>query len=205
VINNYHLGKFWPIQSTASPVAQPGSKARLVMTLQKSLLHELNFCSAKCPFFLRYQVLMAASMEKAVFWDVTAMQSHKNLLIYQRCLLPSLSWWLPYSYHLWNAGQFLQDWLTNKQTPWHQNLKVYHRIHKSPPPVPILSQLDPLCTPPANLPKSHSDPILPSMPQSSKRSLSFWSTRLHSAILQKTAIFMHLSFLVYSMKTKLWN
>jgi hypothetical protein len=34
-----------------------------------------------------------------------------------------------------------------------------HRIHKSPPPVPILSQLDPLYTPPDNLPKIHYDPI----------------------------------------------
>jgi hypothetical protein len=33
--------------------------------------------------------------------------------------------------------------------------------------VPILSQLNPLYTLPANLPKIHSDPILLSMPQSS--------------------------------------
>jgi hypothetical protein len=35
-------------------------------------------------------------------------------------------------------------------------------------------QLDPLYNPPASLPKSYSDPILPSMPWSSKWSLSFW-------------------------------
>jgi hypothetical protein len=47
-------------------------------------------------------------------------------------------------------------------TPWRQDQKIYHRNHKSPPPVPILSQLNPLHTLPANLPKIRSDPILPS-------------------------------------------
>jgi hypothetical protein len=51
---------------------------------------------------------------------------------------------------------------------------VHHRIHKSRPPVPILSQLDPLYTPPAILPKIHSDPILSYTPWSCKWSLSFW-------------------------------
>jgi hypothetical protein len=35
------------------------------------------------------------------------------------------------------------------------------------------SHMDPIYTPPANLPKIHSDPILPSKPWSSKWSLSF--------------------------------
>jgi hypothetical protein len=46
--------------------------------------------------------------------------------------------------------------------------EFHHRTHKSPPPVPILSQLDPLYTPPppANLTKILSDPILHSTPWS---------------------------------------
>jgi hypothetical protein len=59
-------------------------------------------------------------------------------------------------------------------TPWRQNPKVHHRIHNIPPPVTILSQLDPIYTPPVNLPMIQSDPILQSTPWSSKWSLSFW-------------------------------
>jgi hypothetical protein len=66
------------------------------------------------------------------------------------------------------------NWLTKYVTPWLQNPQVHHHVHKSPPPVPILSQLDPLSTSPAILPKIHSDPILPSTSWSSTWSPSLW-------------------------------
>jgi hypothetical protein len=54
------------------------------------------------------------------------------------------------------------------------NPEFHHRVHKSPPSAPILSQIDPIHTIPSYLSKIHFYIVHPSTSWSSQWSLSFW-------------------------------
>jgi len=81
--------------------------------------------------------------------------------LHVNCVIYLLTYLLTYSMEQspsWEANSFC-SYLRNSPHFW--NPKVHHRIHKCPPPVPILSQLHTVPTTPSHFLKIHLNIILP--------------------------------------------
>jgi hypothetical protein len=116
-----------------------------------------------------------------------AIPSH--LLIYSKEHSPS-----------WEANRFS----ASQKVPhilW--NPKVQYRIHKSPPPIPIQCQLNPVHTPTSHVLKIHLNIILPSTPGISKwfLSLRFTTKTLYTPLHSPTRATWPAQFILFYLIT----
>ena len=109
-------------------------------------------------------------IQVSFFWDALPLLRANIITYLLACLITYL---LTYSTE--QSPSFEAKRFSASQETIHilWNPKVHYRIHKCPPPVHILSQLDPVHAPTSHLLKIRLNIIIPSTPGPSKWPLSF--------------------------------
>jgi len=141
-----------------------------------SVQHEgVGWSGVKPPLLVNLGTIQRRS-EGFTLCFISAVRKPSSVLTYSMEQIPS-----------WEANRFS----ANQEIPrilW--NLKVHYSIHKSPPPVPILSQLDPVHPPTFYFQKIHLNIILTSTP--GLVSFLFLSFRFpHQNPVRNSTIFLH--------------
>ena len=77
------------------------------------------------------------------------------------------------------------------------NPKFHYHIHKYPPPVPILSRLDPVHNPTSHFLKFHFNIIFPPTPGSSKRSLSLRFPHQNPVYISSSPYVLHVPSILF--------
>jgi len=141
----------------------------LSLNIERSAIWKLKLI-LQCGLSVRYELLISCNLPAAVQRTVLNVFKITYLLTYSltHSMQQSCSW----EANRFSASQEIPHILWNP--------KVHYRSHKCQPPVPILSQIDPIHTPTSHFLKFHLNIILPSTPGSPNWSLSFSFPRQNS-------------------------